>query len=70
MSRMTMPNPSTLHRYRDETENQRPMPGATMPSFKCPRCRQFRKTQGRKKIGGRWRCAQCVEQLKQHGEVK
>ena len=68
MASLTMPSDIALHRYREATENQRSCPGAAMPSFKCPRCKQFRKAQGRKKLDGRWRCAQCIEQLK--GEMK
>ena len=64
MSSLTLQNGAVEHRYRDTTNGQRSMPGATMPSFRCPRCGQYRQTRGRKKIDGRWRCEKCVEELK------
>ena len=67
MASLTFDSSAALDRYRDATKAHK-MNGASMPSFQCPRCGQYRQTRGRKKIDGRWRCAQCAEQLK--GETK
>lgn len=46
-------------RYRETTERQAQMPGATSPSFICKQCQQSRRTAGRKRVPMGWVCAKC-----------
>lgn len=48
-----------LAEYRDQTERQASMPGATSPSFICKQCQQSRRTAGRKRVPMGWVCAKC-----------
>lgn len=67
MASLTFDRPRDADGYRAVTKAHK-MQGSMMPSFQCPRCKQYRQTLVRKRIDGRWRCAQCAEQLK--GEAK
>lgn len=51
---------NNLVSYRQQTERQRQMSGVMVPSFPCSKCAQVRKTAGRRKVHGRWVCAQCL----------
>lgn len=50
---------SDEHAYREQTAGQVAMAGVTGPSFVCRSCRRVRRTTGRKKTAGGWRCAEC-----------
>ena len=63
MASLTFDRPRDADGYRAATKAHK-MQGAMMPSFRRPRCGQYRQTRGRKKIDGRWRCEKCVEELK------
>ena len=36
------------------------MAGVMSPTFRCAKCRNYRQTSGRKKIGAGYQCAKCA----------
>lgn len=51
---MTFARPIDEHRYRETTERQAQMPGATSPSFRCVACSRRSSMKGSKRtaVGG------------------
>lgn len=56
---MTFHLPIDEQRYRETTERQAQMPGATAPSFRCAACRRRSSMKGSKRTAVGSICASC-----------
>ena len=56
---MTFRLPIDEHRYREPTERQAQMPGATAPSFRCVACSRRSSMKGSKRTAVGSICASC-----------
>lgn len=67
---MTFARPIDEHRYRETTERQAQMPGATSPSFRCVACGRRSSMQGSKRTAVGSICAACHRAREQRRAVK
>lgn len=62
---MTFRLPIDEHRYRETTERQAQMPGATSPSFRCVACGRRSSMKGSKRTAVGSICAACNQAREQ-----
>lgn len=67
---MTFRLPIDEHRYRETTERQAQMPGATSPSFRCVACGRRISMKGGKRTAVGSICASCHQAREQRRAVK
>lgn len=67
---MTFARQIDEQRYREQTERQAQMPGATAPSFRCAACRRRSSMNGSKRTAVGSICAACHQAREQRKAIR